>query len=118
MVSIILGTSLLTGRGVPAARESEVNHVHPMQIKELPGVGGSLTSYYSMAYLADVVLMRHDGPRDPKHRRGIQVTTAAWHLLDSSAAPCRQIRNSRQRRELKDSCGVGNHGEVSVRVIW
>lgn len=59
---MILGASLLTARGVPAAGEYELRTSIAQLIAEALGGGGSFTELQAMNFVDGVVEMGHDGP--------------------------------------------------------
>lgn len=59
---MILGASLLTARGIPAAGEYELRTSLAMLITDRLGGGGSFTELQALNFLDDVVEMGHDGP--------------------------------------------------------
>ncbi len=58
----ILGASLLTARGVPAAGEYELRNSIAMLVMDRLGAGGSFTEFQALDFTAGVVEMGHDGP--------------------------------------------------------
>jgi L-arabinose isomerase len=59
---MILGSSLLTARGVPAAGEYELRTSLAMLIMDRLGAGGSFTEFQALDFLRGHVEMGHDGP--------------------------------------------------------
>ncbi|HBY95891.1 MAG: L-fucose/L-arabinose isomerase family protein [Ardenticatenaceae bacterium] len=60
--SLIVGTSLLTARGIPASGEGDLKTCMAMFIMDRLGAGGSYTEFYAMDFNDDFILMGHDGP--------------------------------------------------------
>ena len=59
---MILGSSLLTARGIPTAGEYELRNSIAMLISETLGAGGSFTEIQALNFFDGVVEMGHDGP--------------------------------------------------------
>ncbi|WP_028934987.1 L-fucose/L-arabinose isomerase family protein [Pseudonocardia spinosispora] len=59
---MILGASLLTARGVPAAGEYELRNSIAMLVMDRLGAGGSFTELQALNFVDGVVEMGHDGP--------------------------------------------------------
>ena len=59
---LILGASLLTSRGIPAAGEFELRTSLAMLILDRLGAGGSFTELQALNFADNVVEMGHDGP--------------------------------------------------------
>ncbi len=59
---MILGASMLTARGVPAAGEYELRTSIAMLILDTLGAGGSFTEFQALDFLRGHVEMGHDGP--------------------------------------------------------
>ena len=59
---LIVGNSLLTARGVPAAGEGDLKTNIAMLLLDRLGVGGSYTEFYGLDFDEQFILMGHDGP--------------------------------------------------------
>ncbi len=59
---MILGCSLLTGRGVPCSGEGDLKNCMAMKVMDTLGAGGSYTELYAMDFAERFILMGHDGP--------------------------------------------------------
>ena len=59
---MILGASLLTARGIPAAGEYELRTSLAMLVMDRLGGGGSFTEFQALNFQDGVVEMGHDGP--------------------------------------------------------
>ncbi len=59
---MILGNSMLTAAGIPAAGEGDLKTCLAMMVLDRFGAGGSFTEFYAMDFREGFVLMGHDGP--------------------------------------------------------
>ncbi len=63
---VILGCSLLTGRGIPCSGEGDLKNCIAMKAMDILGAGGSFTELYAMDFEERFILMGHDGPFHPR----------------------------------------------------
>jgi L-arabinose isomerase len=59
---LILGNTLLTGRGVPCSGEGDTKNAIAMLMMDRLDAGGSFTEFYAMDFVDQFLLMGHDGP--------------------------------------------------------
>jgi L-arabinose isomerase len=63
--SMIVGNTLLTERGIPAAGEGDLKTAIAMKIMHELGVGGSFCEFCAMDFTENFFVMGHDGPCHP-----------------------------------------------------
>jgi L-arabinose isomerase len=59
---LILGNSLLCGRGIPCSGEGDLKNCHAQKIMDLLGHGGSFAEICALDYNDHFILRGHDGP--------------------------------------------------------
>ncbi|WP_010268414.1 L-fucose/L-arabinose isomerase family protein [Paenibacillus senegalensis] len=68
--SMVLGNSLLTGKGIPLAGEADLKTCAAMLIMERLGGGGSFAELHPCDFEDDIVLVGHDGPHNIRISNG------------------------------------------------
>lgn len=64
--NMVLGNSLLTGKGVPLAGEADLKTCAAMLIMDRLDAGGSFAELHPCDFIDDIVLVGHDGPHNIK----------------------------------------------------
>jgi len=64
--NMVLGNSLLTGKGVPLAGEADLKTCAAMLIMDRLEAGGSFAELHPCDFVDDIVLVGHDGPHNIK----------------------------------------------------
>jgi L-arabinose isomerase len=64
--NMVLGNSLLTGKGFPLAGEADLKTCAAMLIMDRLGAGGSFAELHPCDFNDDIVLVGHDGPHNIK----------------------------------------------------
>jgi L-arabinose isomerase len=62
--NMVLGNSLLTGKGIPLAGEADLKTCAAMLIMDRLGAGGSFAELHPCDFTDNIVLVGHDGPHD------------------------------------------------------
>lgn len=62
--NMVLGNSLLTGKGIPLAGEADLKTCAAMLIMDRLGAGGSFAELHPCDFVDDIVLVGHDGPHN------------------------------------------------------
>ncbi len=62
IAGMIIGNSILTGRGIPMAGELDLKTCLAMLILDRLGIGGSFCELHPVDFEDDIVLVGHDGP--------------------------------------------------------
>ncbi|THF83328.1 L-fucose/L-arabinose isomerase family protein [Cohnella fermenti] len=62
--NMVLGNSLLTGKGIPLAGEADLKTCAAMLIMDRLGAGGSFAELHPCDFVDNIVLVGHDGPHN------------------------------------------------------